>query len=371
MFRAKYYIEDIYELVGREDRVATLTFFPDSESFKLYGNHITVVFLYSQKERFDLDEKGKNKNTKTADYAKVKYLGNSLQDEIIVHLNKRGIYCEDIASILTLPGFERNLFHSDEKRKIMTHTINMHTQSKGGDFDWMYGFTKRQVQEGIGICPYERNFYLAAKYYYEPQNITEEEKLEMLEGSQLKESIEWEYLTIKYHREDINTEENKRLVELYFKKKQFCKDILEKYLNESGSSIKKVAAENIELAVDLMERVLHFRERRLNVGSKYPIYLDLDGYLHIFMRHVEEMKVNKHFEHKDNFQWDLDDVMSVIKYVIENVNEEFQDFVRNNKGNQFKKYGDQSIYFEGDYYAVYIASNGRLESLFKIKKDLK
>lgn len=371
MFDGKYYLEDIYELVGREDRVASLSFLTDSESFKLYGDHITVVFLYTQKERLYLDERIKDEKKKTADYAKVKYLGDGLDKKSLNQLNEEGIYCEDIASIMTLQGFDRNTFHSDEKREITTLEIPIYSEPKGGDYDWIYGFSKRQVADGIGINPRERYFYLAGKYYYEPQNVTEAEVLEMFDGERLIEPIEWEYLTIKYHREEITADERKRLEALYFKKKQDCKDILEKYLNQSGSSIKKLVKENIELYIDLMESVLLFKEIRLNINTKHPIYLDLEGYLHIFMRHVEEMKVNEHFAHKDNFQWNLGDVITVIKHVIEQVEQDAQDFFENNKGKQYSKYGDQAVYFEGDYYAVYIAASGRIESLFKIKKVVK
>ncbi len=372
MFKAKYFIENIYELVGREDRVATVSFFPDSESFKLYGYQITVVFLYSQKDRFLLDESIKDKKTETPAYVKAKYLGFKLPEDSVNHLKDHGINTEDIVSIQTIYGFERNTFHSEEKRHIKTHIIKMTSKPKGGDYDWIYGFAKKQVKEGVDLSPNERDLYLACKYYYEPDQLTEYEKSEMFcdTGDKLKDNIEREYLAIKYHRLEINDDELKRHVELYFSLSKERNAVLDKYLIQSGSSLKKLEAENKELAKELKGKVLSFKDRSLNFGNKHAIYLDLDGYLHIFMRHVEEMKVNEHFAHKDNFQWNLDDVMTVIQHVVEYVNPEFQDYVENNKGNQFKKYGDESIYFEGDYYAVYIAANGRLESLFKIKKAI-
>jgi hypothetical protein len=373
MFIAKYFIENIYELVGREDRVATVSFFPDSESFKLYGYQITVMFLYTQKERLVLDESIKDKNVKSVGYAKAKYHGHKLEENCVKQLTEKGIYSEDIASIQTIFGFERNTFHSDEKRTIKTHVIKMTSKPKGRDYDWIYGFAKSLVKDGVGLSPNEKDLYLAGKYYYEPNQLTEEEKLEIFSGSdaKIKETIEREFLAIKYQREEISDDELKRYVELYFSLSDERNEILDKYLIQSGSSLKKLEAENIEFAKELKGKVLSFKDRSLNIGNKHPIYIDLDGYLHIFMRHVEEMKVNEHFAHKDNFQWNLDDVMTVIQHVVENVNPEFQDYVENNKGNQFKKYGDESIYFEGDYYAVYIAANGRLKSLFKIKKEVK
>ena len=370
MFKSKYFIENIYEYVGREDRVATLSFIPDSESYKIFGNHLTVVFQYTQKERLELDEKIKDKNVKSIGYSKAKYLGHDLAEDIVKQLAENGVYSEDIASLTTMYGFERNTFHSEEKREIKTHIIKMTSKPKGGDYDWIYGFAKRQVNEGVDLSPNERDLYLACKYYYEPSQLTKEEKAEMFCGTEnkLKENIEREYLAIKYHRQDINDEELKRHVELYFSLIKERDEVLDKYLIQSGSSLKKLEAENKELAKELKGKVLSFKDSSLNFGNKHAIYLDLEGYLHIFMRHVEEMKVNEHFAHKDNFQWDLDDVMTVIKHVVEKVNAEFQEYVEQNKVSQFKKYGDQSIYFEGDYYAVYIASNGRLESLFKVKK---
>lgn len=371
MFKSKYFIENIYEYVGREDRVATLSFFPESESYKLYGNHLTVVFQYSQKERLELDGRIKDKNIKSVGYTKAKYLGYDLAEDAVKQLSENGIYSEDIASLVTMYGFERNTFHSEEKRTIKTQIIKMTSRPKGGDYDWIYGFAKKQVKDGVDLSPNERALYLACKYYYEPSQLTEEEKTEMFCGSdgKIKETIEREYLAIKYHRQEITVDELKRHVKLYFSLTKERNKLLNKYLIQSGSSLKKLEAENKELANELKGKVLSFKDRSLNFGNKHSIFLDLDGYLHIFMRHVEEMKVNEHFAHKDNFQWNLDDVMTVIQHVVEIVNPEFQEHVENNKGNQFKKYRDQAVYFEGDYYAVYIAANGRLESLFKIKKS--
>lgn len=370
MFKPKYFIEKIYEYVGREDRVATLTFFPESESYKLYGNHLTVVFQYSQKERLDLDERTKDKNLKTFGYVKAKCLVQALTEDAVNSLSVNGINTEDIASLVTMYGFERNTFHSEEKREIKTHTIKMTSKPKGGDYDWIYGFAKKQVKDGVDLSPNERDLYLACKYYYEPAQLTEEEKIEMFCGTdgKLKENIEREYLSIKYHRLEITDEELKRHLELYISLSKERNEVLNKYLIQSGSSLKKLEVENKELADELKSKVLSFKDSSLNFGNKHAIYLDIDGYLHIFMRHVEEMKVNNQFTHKDNFQWNLDDVMTVIKHVVEKVNAEFQEYVEQTKGSQFKKYGDQSIYFEGDYYAVYIAANGRLESLFKVRK---
>ena len=46
-----YTLEEIYQIVGKEDKTAGLTFKYGSESFNNYGQFITVDFIYTQKER--------------------------------------------------------------------------------------------------------------------------------------------------------------------------------------------------------------------------------------------------------------------------------------------------------------------------------
>jgi hypothetical protein len=46
------------------------------------------------------------------------------------------------------------------------------------------------------------------------------------------------------------------------------------------------------------------------------------------MRHVDEMKVTKNFEDKDNFQWEEEDVFTIINHVIQSANEDIQSFLK-------------------------------------------
>src|SRR5258708_39556971 len=107
------------------------------------------------------------------------------------------------------------------------------------------------------------------------------------------------FLSIKYFREEISTAEIARLGELIGKRKKNHYEILDYYLKQAGSSLKKLVKETIEQAVDLFIKVSDFKERRLNVIGKRPIFIDLDSYLHIYMRHVEDFKITDHFEDKD------------------------------------------------------------------------
>jgi len=364
----KYSIEEIYKTVGREDKTAGLTFRHGSDSFNEFGAFITVVFEYTQQEREELDAIVETESN-TSGYVKAKYLGTDLGDEQIQKIKQEGINSEDIIEILNFLSPSENTFHSKEKRTIRKIEIPVRQLPRGGDLDWMYGFKKKLVQDGIGLCPRERNFYLAAKYYYEPGELSEEELSEISIDGELKEDIEWEYLGMKYIREDISDEEKIRAAQLLGLRKRRWINILDKYLQQAGSGLKKLSQENIEQAAELYEKVVRFKDRRLNVLGAVPIYIDIDSYLHIYMRHVEELQVNEHFEHKDNFQWNEEDVLVVMENIIREFNEEIQAHFKEHPDKWYRKYGPQSAYFEGDYYTFHIEPGGRVSTFHKNKKE--
>lgn len=364
-----YTIEEIYLLVGKDDKTAGLTFKYGSDAFKKYGSFITVVFLYTQYEREEMDKMVLIEPFSNHRRIKAKYLNSELSKEKVELLLTEGIYSEDIAEILYFNAPQKNTFHSAEKRELNKIEIPMRTLPKGRDLDWMYGFSKKLTNEGIGQCPKERTFYLAGKLYYEPENLTTEENEEIFGSGNIQENVEWEFLQIKYIREEISDDEKKRLAELYGKKQKESISVLDNYLKQAGSSLKKLSTENIDQAVELLMKVMHFKERRLNVMGKHPIYIDLDSYLHIYMRHVEEFQVNQHFEHKDNFQWNEVDVFNVMGHVIEHIDKEYQEFRNEKPTSRYSKYGRQSIYFQGDYYTFHIEPNGRISTFHKNRKE--
>lgn len=364
-----YTLEEIYILVGREDKVAGLSLKPGTESFEKYGAFITVLFIYTQTEREEMDALIQKEPFNKTGKIKSKYLGRDIPKDRINELLIDGINSNDISEILYLTAGKDNTFHSKEKRQIGKMSIPIHLKPKGQDLDWMYGFSKRFLKDGIGQSPYERSFYLAGKLYYEPTQITELEKVEIYCDGKIVENVEWEYLQMKFKREEITDMEKLRYSELFHLKKQNSIKKLDHYLQQAGSSLKKLSSENIGQAVKLFTKVMRFHERRLNPVGRFPIFLDLDSFLHIYMRHVEEFKVSEHFEHKDNFQWDEEDVLVVMKQVIKDINEEYQKFRDQKPTFRFSKYGSQSLYFQGDYYTFHIENDGRISTFHKNKKS--
>ncbi len=96
--------EEIYEYAGAKDFVAILTL--NQESAKLYGESLTVVFVYYQKERIALE---KDKTTLNDIYnVKAKELLRKLDRSLCDQLIKDGIPTKDIVEMMVEPASEEN-----------------------------------------------------------------------------------------------------------------------------------------------------------------------------------------------------------------------------------------------------------------------
>ncbi|MCX6233903.1 MAG: hypothetical protein NT175_04150 [Bacteroidetes bacterium] len=366
-----YSHEEIYALIGRDDKVAVLTFHEDSEGYKMFGKDLTVVFLYNQYEREQFEEKFRaNSDESTHGKIKAQYLGYDIPVEAAEYIRKEGINSTDIKSIFPSPWPHENLYHKEEKRAIRKIEIPIKKEPKGGDYDWMYGFTKKLVSDGVGLCPHDREWYLAMKLFHEEKNLSEDESAEIRDNGTLKPAIEEKYLEIKFDKEVITEEEQKRLERLWSDSMNSNFEILKQELNNAGINLKKLSSEKPSLFWFLMKDTYRYIPRHLNIAGARAIYLDFKGFLHVFLRHVQEFEAIEQFKHKDNFLWNPEDVIMVMQKVISSVDDEIQEFWKEKPDQRFSKYGEQSLYFEGDYYTFHIEANGRLSTFHNNRKKI-
>jgi hypothetical protein len=364
-----YSIDKIYKLVGRDDEVAVLTFSDDSEECKEFGVSLTVIFEYTKSQREKFEKRFLEQiDTGEVEYLKVRSLGNNLTKNKEELLKQKGINSASIIDIFSMPGFNKNLFHKPEKRLLNELKIQMNSEPNGGDNNWIYGFLKHQVNLGVILHTEEYERYLALKLFFEPQKISSEERLILYPNDDVNEFIEMCYLKIKLEKGIISKEEQLKREQYIAKFANQKLEILKEELQNAGTNLKKLSSENPNLCKFLLTGTYKFMNERLNNESGKPIYIDWRGFLHIYFRHVEEFKVSNAFVAKDKFLLKPKDVTSVIKKVIDSVNEEIQSFWKLKSGQRFSKYGDQSLYFLGDYYTFHIEGDGRL-STFHISKN--
>jgi len=163
----------IYELVGRDDGVATLSFRKGSSMDVLYPEGVTVSFVYTLTERKQLEENMRSLDDNDTVAAKLLLIG----DDFAVNKDIVEICVRDITDILcTTKTDERNKFHSKELRSLNTLTIPLRKMSKGQDIGWIYGYLKRMKDEGVALMPQEESQLLAYKLICDKDSLTDEDK---------------------------------------------------------------------------------------------------------------------------------------------------------------------------------------------------
>ena len=97
--------------------------------------------------------------------------------------------------------------------------------------------------------------------------------------------------------------------------------------------------------------------------------MDFRSFLHIYLRHVDIVNMGDQLAKKDKFQLYEKDVMHMIEHVMHELNDDYQKFREENPDKKYRRIGDNAIYCRGDYYEVYVGTDGRLESFYKASRE--
>ena len=152
--------EKIYEYAGAKDCVATLTL--SQESAEVYGELLTVAFVYYQKERIAI-EKDKTALNDISN-VKAKELLGELDSSLHAQLLKDGVPTKDIVEMIVGPDTEdQNTYASSHLRKPKVLEIPIESKGNGDDIRFMYGALCHFISDGIELTPEEHNEYLAYK----------------------------------------------------------------------------------------------------------------------------------------------------------------------------------------------------------------
>lgn len=356
---------ELYSLCGKDDAVVNVSFNPETESAKEYGNEITVSLSYTRDERKSLERDIESLNN--VEFVKAKELMIDYDKDKGSQLLSNGFRPKDVTAILVAPTLHsENTFTSKEQRNIHKLEIPFEGEGGGRDIGWMYGGLKRFIAYGIALTPDEHAEYLAYKLILEKEELTDEEKSEIFndEGAIENNEVSWCLLNWKKEANKLSETDKKNLA-ILFRERLFQRlGKLDDVLQGIGG-ISKYVEKYPEQAKLIVDKVLHFRQRRYNIQGKHLLYLDLNGFIHIYLRHVEELTINGLFAERTKFQLKEDDVLFVISHVMESLNDEYQKFKETHPDWKFRKYKDDAYYFNGDYYRIEVDEHGRLITFFK------
>ena len=356
--------EEIYEYAGAKDCVTTLTL--SQESAKVYGELLTVVFVYYQKERIALEKD----RTALNDISNVKakeLLGN-LDGLLYSQLLIDGIPTKDIVKMLVVPAAEENnTYASPLLRKPKVMEIPFEIKGNGDDIFFMYGALCHFIADGIELSPEEHNRYLAYKIVLEREKLTEKEIKEIFDENGTIVNQEVGYFWLLWKKETGKmTEKNKAdLMQLSQNRLANRFSIADKELQKMGLSFEKLAKDYPEKAALLFSKILSFHEHRYNVVGKHLLYMSFESFLHIYLRHVKELTVENQFGERSKFQLAEKDLEATMDIVLVSLNDEYQTYKDEHPNNRFFRKGKMAYYYNGDYYDVDISPDGQIGSFYK------
>ncbi|MEX2410496.1 MAG: hypothetical protein WD607_03845, partial [Candidatus Paceibacterota bacterium] len=368
--REKYFIEDIYETFGQFDWVATFFFKEGTDAFHKYGSYITGLVVYSFNERQMLEEKIKSSdNDKTEGVIKLKYLMYDKDEDFKSALLSQGFHTSDLKHVEYLPSDKQNKFTSDETDKEVPNIIKIPLSD-------IPNIDKLNF-DNISMKLFESRFYEGKDVLYEDQcrfagmllAITEGKippNIDKYCGLTVNEVnnnaiVYRQYLESKEKRSGLNKEEKIRLIDLEMA--HTLKNIT-KFDEELKLAFgtKFDITKNQSLYDFLKNEVVKFKKERL-LQIRQNIYWDIQSFCHIYLRHVKETKVEGNSKSKSIIPYGYEEIRRLIQQVLKTIKEEIEDHFKENN-TRFFRAGKKSVYYNGDYFCIYISKDGKLENFY-------
>ena len=356
--------EEIYEYAGANDCVATLTL--NQESAKLYGESLTVVFVYYPKERIALEKDRTALND--ISNVKAKELLGKLDGSLYDQLLKNGIPAKDIVEMLVGPDSEENnTYASPLLRKPKVLEIPIEGEDNGKDIYFMYGALRHFIADGIGLTPEEHNEYLAYKIVLEREKLTDKEKEEIFDGNGAIVNQEVGYFWLLWKKEAGKLTEKNKTDLMHLSQNRIANrfGLADKELQNMGLSFEKLAKTYPGKAALLFSKIVNFHEYRYNVVGKHLLYMSFESFLHIYLRHVKELAVENQFGERSKFQLAEKDLKATMDIVLGALNDEYQTYKDEHPNSRFFRKGNMAYYYNGDYYDVDILPDGQIGSFYK------
>ena len=369
-FSMTYTKESIYKYSGQYDKIVVVTFDWNSDSYRKYGEYIVGYFYYTPKERIAIQKLIEEKvESSTHGFVKFKPSESpKLSDINITELDKKGLLTSDIIEILQFSHLEENKFSKTEKRALPEPMIIKSPFTNEDEEDLMIWLNNQRLKSGYKLIPEEINKHNAVIFRKYEQEIRKSDNLydfiDITTG-EIKPELKYYYLQSKFYHDELAEVELEEFKSLINQRAQDKVEILGNELKKSTEHWNQIGI-NYEKGVSILVHLITNFETQRITNVKFPIWWDLEKFLHIYMRHVDETQVGERFEIKTVFQYKLNDIRDLIKIVLEKTEKEINEHFEKNSEKDFFRIGERSVYYNGDFYSFHIEKSGRLMKFHKI-----
>lgn len=365
--KMQFSVEDLYRLYGQYDKFISIDFHKFSEAAKNYGRTVGGIIRYRKGEKATLqqlidtnDAHPRNHGTVYLDAAGEIY---NLTDKQVSALLTEGFSSDAVHLVSSYKDDPVNAYkHEGEKEISNTITVPFHTNGIS-PFEYELFYLQLRFKTGPALIPAERSRYCGLLLALKPNSEYLKENPDLVvNGIAQTDDVRRTELECKEWHVKLTPDEETQLTELYTRRFNERQELLAMELrNNSNDTIKKFAMRHFKLYQQISAFSLEFDDEVLiPTNTSVTIFWDFASFLHIYLRHFAPLQPDGAFKARTSFQYNFRDIQRLIKIVIESALPEIIE--RLSAGKDFRKGGEKSLYFNGNYYAIRIEPSGRLDS---------
>lgn len=355
-------------MIGAKDYVFTMIFENDSELKKKLGAYSSAKLYYTKKER----EKFNSLNDQKIDEIcnnniRVEVINSQLSTEDKISFQLDGLDCSEINHIIYLPYSRDDEIDSDGLKSIPKIQIPYESKSKLEYENIFVGFYSRLISKNIKLLYEEQMEYIGLDFAFnDGKSRSELLKIFGVDPNDIQKDY---FMRVAYYKakekiqglNEVEKEDLKNYEDALWYKKvtAFLKELIKsgKLTDEVQDYQEKVGKIFTELKKFKTTRLFGFREPL--------IYMSVESYLHIIMRHFRDTKLGDNNISKSEIPYKIDDLKYLIENVIEKISDELTDHFKKNENGKFYRTGNRAVYYKGDYYSIDIDASGELISFYK------
>lgn len=359
---------NLFRHVGQKDYVLSIIFKPDSELFKSLGSFISAKLVYSKNERTNFENNDDSYiDTYSNGIIKIDIFSNDLSVNDKMKYKLDGIKCTEIHKILFTP-YTTNTEPNEEGVKEVPNIINIPYESQSKlEYENMFsGLYSRLINKNEPLLYDEKMEYIGITSAFHDGR-TSSKLLSILNVTLeevQKNSIFWKgYYEAKEKISGLNDTEKQDYEDhktaIHYKKlKIFLTELL-----KGGKILDDSAQLNDKMNLILKE-IEKFKTTRFGFRSPV-IYMNLDSYLHIILRHIPDTKITANNLLKSNIPYRLKDLKMLVEKILSILDDEIVDHYKTKKELKFFRSGERAVYFNGDYFSIDIDIDGRIITFYK------
>jgi hypothetical protein len=360
----QFSVEELYAMYGQYEKYISIEFHKFSESAQKFGRNIAGVLAYRKSEREELEKVISEENVpRTNGYTKIDCsIYEKITEAQKTELIETGFKSGDIYEVLEsdMPKIKS---YNQSGRKEIPNTITVNVDPT--DFDpnraFLWLFSKR-IKNGDILIEEEWSKFCGLSLYYEPGS----EKFDLIkekgfdENGLKKSMVRFYELEAKLYATDITKEEILEFNDFLKNRRIERSEALKYEIKRSTNKRLETFEEKYpEIYKELQKSIVEFEtESLVHYEVVKPIYWDYEGYLHIYLRHCDELEIEGHFENKTKFQYNQKDIKRILKIAIEKLSPQINEKLK--EGKEFRVFGDRTLYFNGNHYSLHILSDGRV-----------